>query len=53
MKARLVEKYKTLPDQVVMIAMDSADYDEEKAIHILDVVLTEEVRPICTSSSQR
>lgn len=48
-----MEKYKNLPDRVVMLAMDSVDYDEEKAIHILDVVMAEEARPLCTSSSQR
>ncbi|XP_032690523.1 uncharacterized protein LOC116853483 isoform X5 [Odontomachus brunneus] len=53
MKARLMEKYKTVPDRVVMLAMDSVDYDEERAIHILDIVVAEEAtRPICTSSSQ-
>lgn len=53
-KARLMEKYKTVPDRVVMLAMDSVDYDEERAIHILDIVVAEEAtRPICTSSSQR
>ncbi|XP_011333358.1 uncharacterized protein LOC105276954 isoform X5 [Ooceraea biroi] len=54
MKARLTEKYKTVPDRVVMLAMDSVDYDEERAIHILDIVVSEEAtRPLCTSSSQR
>ncbi|EZA62599.1 BAG family molecular chaperone regulator [Ooceraea biroi] len=53
MKARLTEKYKTVPDRVVMLAMDSVDYDEERAIHILDIVVSEEAtRPLCTSSSQ-
>lgn len=49
-----MEKYKTVPDRVVMLAMDSVDYDEERAIHILDIVVAEEnTRPLCTSSSQR
>lgn len=53
MKTRLMEKYKTVPDRVVMLAMDSVDYDEERAIHILDIVVAEEAtRPLCTSSSQ-
>lgn len=53
-KTRLMEKYKTVPDRVVMLAMDSVDYDEERAIHILDIVVSEETtRPLCTSSSQR
>ncbi|XP_011333343.1 uncharacterized protein LOC105276954 isoform X3 [Ooceraea biroi] len=40
-------------NRVVMLAMDSVDYDEERAIHILDIVVSEEAtRPLCTSSSQ-
>ncbi|TGZ52592.1 BAG family molecular chaperone regulator [Temnothorax longispinosus] len=54
LKTRLMEKYKNLPDRIVMLAMDSVDYDEERAIHILDIVMAEEAtRPLCTSSSQR
>ncbi|XP_077275332.1 uncharacterized protein LOC143904483 isoform X1 [Temnothorax americanus] len=53
LKTRLMEKYKNLPDRIVMLAMDSVDYDEERAIHILDIVMAEEAtRPLCTSSSQ-
>ncbi|KAK1136649.1 hypothetical protein K0M31_001193 [Melipona bicolor] len=53
MKIRLMEKYKSVPERVIMLAMDSVDYDEEKAIHILDIMVTEEAtRPLCTSSSQ-
>lgn len=53
-KERLTEKYKNVPDRVVLLAMDSVDYDEERAIHILDIVVAEEAtRPLCTSSSQR
>ncbi|XP_029167671.1 uncharacterized protein LOC114938087 isoform X2 [Nylanderia fulva] len=53
LKKRLTEKYKMVPDRVVMLAMDSVDYDEERAIHILDIVVAEEAtRPLCTSSSQ-
>lgn len=49
-----MEKYKIVPDRVVMLAMDSVDYDEERAIHILDIVVAEEAsRPLCSSSSQR
>lgn len=51
---RLVEKYKSVPERVIMLAMDSVDYDEERAIHILNIMVTEEAtRPLCTSSSQR
>ncbi|XP_018374767.1 PREDICTED: uncharacterized protein LOC108768727 isoform X1 [Trachymyrmex cornetzi] len=53
LKTRLMQKYKNLPDRIVMLAMDSVDYDEERAIHILDIVMAEEAtRPLCTSSSQ-
>nr|XP_031844058.1 uncharacterized protein LOC116431985 isoform X2 [Nomia melanderi] len=53
MKARLMEKYKSVPERVIMLAMDSVDYDEERAIHILDIMVMEEAtRPPCTSSSE-
>ncbi|XP_050447830.1 uncharacterized protein LOC126849731 isoform X6 [Cataglyphis hispanica] len=53
LKKRLMEKYKMVPDRVVMLAMDSVDYDEERAMHILDIVVAEEAsRPLCTSDSK-
>ncbi|XP_078041920.1 uncharacterized protein LOC144472579 isoform X3 [Augochlora pura] len=53
MKARLMEKYKTVPERVIALAMDSVDYDEERAMHILDIVVTEETtKPLCASSSE-
>ncbi|XP_033340788.1 uncharacterized protein LOC117228870 isoform X1 [Megalopta genalis] len=53
MKARLMEKYKTVPERVIALAMDSVDYDEERAIHILDIMVTEEAtKPPCASSSE-
>ncbi|CAK9830671.1 BAG family molecular chaperone regulator 3 [Anthophora retusa] len=53
MKVRLMEKYKSVPERVIMLAMDSVDYDEERAIHILNIMVAEEAtRPLCTSSSQ-
>lgn len=49
-----MEKYKMVPDRVVMLAMDSVDYDEERAMHILDIVVAEEAsRPLCTSDRKR
>lgn len=48
-----MEKYKSVPERVIMLAMDSVDYDEEKAIHILDIMVMEEAtRPVCTSSQR-
>ncbi|CAK9806619.1 BAG family molecular chaperone regulator 3 [Anthophora quadrimaculata] len=53
MKVRLMEKYKSVPERVIMLAMDSVDYDEERAMHILNIMVAEEAtRPLCTSSSQ-
>ncbi|KZC04241.1 PREDICTED: uncharacterized protein LOC107186901 [Dufourea novaeangliae] len=53
MKARLMEKYKSVPERVIALAMDSVDYDEERAIHILDIMVTEEAsRPLFMSSSE-
>ncbi|XP_043263134.1 uncharacterized protein LOC122403595 isoform X1 [Colletes gigas] len=52
MKARLMEKYKSVPERVIVLAMDSVDYDEERAIHILNIMVAEEAtKPLCTSSS--
>ncbi|XP_074099812.1 uncharacterized protein LOC141527936 isoform X2 [Cotesia typhae] len=52
LKTKLIEKYKSVPDRVIALAMDSVDYDEEKAVHILDIMIAEEaVQPLCTSSS--
>lgn len=49
-----MEKYKSVPDRVIALAMDSVDYDEEKAVHILDIMIAEEaVQPLRTSSSHR
>lgn len=53
-KTKLMEKYKSVPDRVIALAMDSVDYDEEKAVHILDIMIAEEaVQPLRTSSSHR
>ncbi|XP_008546616.1 uncharacterized protein LOC103570602 isoform X2 [Microplitis demolitor] len=52
LKTKLMEKYKSVPDRVIALAMDSVDYDEEKAVHILDIMIAEEaVQPLRTSSS--
>ena len=54
MKARLMEKFKSVPERVIILALDSVDFDEERASHILDIMVAEEsVRPLNTSSSQR
>ncbi|XP_071444724.1 uncharacterized protein [Hetaerina americana] len=42
MKNRLQEKYKDIPERVVTIALDSVDYDEERAGHILNMMVQEE-----------
>ncbi|XP_023290347.1 uncharacterized protein LOC105700556 isoform X2 [Orussus abietinus] len=53
MKASLMEKYKTVPERVILLAMDSVDYDEERAVHILDIMVAEEAsRTPRTSSGQ-
>lgn len=45
MKVRLQEQYKNIPDQVVTIALDSVDYDEERAAHILKIMVQEDEKP--------
>lgn len=53
-KDRLMDKFKSVPERVILLAMDSVDYDEERASHILDIMVAEEaIRPLNTSSSQR
>ncbi|OXU24745.1 hypothetical protein TSAR_000074 [Trichomalopsis sarcophagae] len=53
MKLRLMEKFKEVPEKVILLAMDSVDYDEERAAHILDIMIAEEaIKPLNTSSSQ-
>ncbi|XP_011314535.1 uncharacterized protein [Fopius arisanus] len=42
MKSKLMEKFKSVPERVITLAMDSVDYDEERAIHILDIMVAEE-----------
>lgn len=42
MKARLQEQYPDIPERVVTIALDSSDFDEERASHILLVMVQEE-----------
>ncbi|XP_046736374.1 uncharacterized protein LOC124405488 isoform X2 [Diprion similis] len=51
MKMRLMDKYKAVPDKVIMLAMDSVDYDEERAIHILDIMMAEEATQTPRTSS--
>lgn len=50
-KMRLMEKYKTVPDKVIMLAMDSVDYDEDRAKHILDIMVAEEATQTPRTSS--
>lgn len=49
-----MEKFNSVPERVIVLAMDSVDYDEERASHILEIMVAEEaVRPLNTFSSQR
>ncbi|XP_069679128.1 uncharacterized protein [Periplaneta americana] len=42
MKARLQEKYPDIPERVITIALDSVDFDEERASQILNIMVQEE-----------
>ncbi|CAB3374520.1 Hypothetical predicted protein [Cloeon dipterum] len=42
MKKRLQDLYPDIPERVVTIALDSSDFDEERANHILQVMVDEE-----------
>jgi hypothetical protein len=49
-----MDKFKAVPEKVILLAMDSVDYDEERAAYILDIMIAEEaIKPLNTSSSQR
>lgn len=53
MKLRLGEKYNSVPERVITFAMDSVDYDEDRAVHILDIMVAEEKTPPVRSISCR
>lgn len=53
MKSRLMEKYKSVPERVVTLAIESVDYDEEKAAHLLDIMVAEESTPPARTLSYR
>lgn len=42
-KARLQLQYKdSIPEKIVLMALESVDYSEEKALKILDIVIQED-----------
>jgi hypothetical protein len=41
-KARLQEKYPDIPERVIIIALESVDFDEERAGQILNIMVQEE-----------
>jgi hypothetical protein len=41
-KARLQEKYPDIPERVITIALESVDFDEERAGQILNIMVQEE-----------
>lgn len=45
LKHKLQKKYNTVPERVVAIALESVDFNEERAEQILDAVLAEEEPP--------
>ncbi|GFG38168.1 hypothetical protein Cfor_03779 [Coptotermes formosanus] len=42
MKARLQEKYPDIPERVIIIALESVDFDAERASQILNIMVQEE-----------
>ncbi|PNF27644.1 hypothetical protein B7P43_G15406 [Cryptotermes secundus] len=42
MKARLQEKYQDIPERVITIALESVDFNEERACQILNIMVQEE-----------
>jgi hypothetical protein len=41
-KARLQEKYPDIPERVIIIALESVDFDAERASQILNIMVQEE-----------
>jgi hypothetical protein len=41
-KARLQEKYPDIPERVITIALESVDFDVERASQILNIMVQEE-----------
>lgn len=41
-KARLQEKYPDIPERVITIALESVDFNEERASQILNIMVQEE-----------
>lgn len=42
MKARLQSQYKTIAEKIILMALESVDFSEEKALKILDIVVQED-----------
>lgn len=42
MKIRLLQQYPDIPDKVISIALESVDYDEDRANQILNIMIQEE-----------
>lgn len=43
-KTRLQTQYKDIAERIISMALESVDYSEDKAIRILDIVITEDTK---------
>lgn len=43
MKVRLQSQYKEIPEKIILMALESVDFSEEKALRILDIVVQEDI----------
>lgn len=43
-KTRLQTQYKDIAERIISMALESVDYSEDKAVRILDIVITEDTK---------
>lgn len=54
MKRNLLAKFQLVPEKVIVLALDCVDFDEDRAAHLLDIMVSEEaIQPIKQSVNQR
>lgn len=51
MCGELKKNYPDLAEQLISMALDSVDYDENRASHILNIMIKEEKTPLSTNTN--
>lgn len=42
MKAKLIGQFKSIPEKIITMALESVDFSEERALKILEIVVQED-----------